>query len=102
MIEKPQVDKLIEYVKTRGKSGERTIKILGKNFRFLSAFNTELGEQILSDVVSMHSEVSDIIITKGETPELRAKINVLGEIINKWSDKINGYYEALKRVDESK
>ena len=102
MIERPEVDKLIDYVKARGKSGERTIKILGKNLKFLSAFNTEIGTEVLSDVVSMHSQAAEEIIVKGETPELRAKIIVLNELINKWSDKINAYQEALKRVVESK
>jgi hypothetical protein len=42
------------------------------------------------------------MVIKGETIELRAKLNALTEIVSKWSDKINAYHEALKRVDESK
>ena len=102
MIEKPEVGQLIDYVKSKGKAGSRTVEILSKNYKFLTAFQTEVGYELLKDLCSRHEtllgKVSDMEVTDAEKMEYK----VVKDLILKWSDRISAYYGAVKTVNDSK
>ena len=98
----PDGNKLIDYVKTRGKRGQRTIEILGRNLKFLDAFNTPVGFEILKDLCQMHEQMFDKIAALTASDEDKIRYKVLQELINRWSESIAAYYSTLEVVEKVK
>ena len=100
-MERPDVAKLIDYARTKGRKGQQTIEILGKNYKFLNSFNTEIGYELLKDLCEMHENLLTKISKLEATDDDRRLYKVVLDLIGKWSDRINSYNEAVKKVQES-
>jgi hypothetical protein len=104
-IERPDASKLMEYVKTRGRAAERTVKILTKNYQhFSTVYNTEIGLDLLSYKIKRHNLLIEKILDKSMTPLDRD--NALQEFfwidneIGLESKKISSYLEAVEKINK--
>ena len=95
----PEQEKLMNYIKTRGNTGNRTLEILGKNLKFIDALNTEVGLELLKDLVSMHETAFQKVASLDATDEDKVNYKLLQSLINKWSIHISYYFEALQKVN---
>ncbi len=96
----PEQEKLINYIKTRGNTGNRTLEILGKNLKFIDALNTEVGLELLKDLVSMHEETFQKVASLDATDADKIKYKLLQSLINRWAIHIAHYLEAVERVSK--
>jgi hypothetical protein len=104
-IDRPDPAKLIEYVKARGRSAERTVLILTKNYQHFSAvYNTEIGQDLLSYKIKRHNQLIEKILDKSIMPAGRD--SALQEFfwidaeIGMESKKINGYLEVVGKINK--
>lgn len=101
-IPKAEGDKLLAYMSGKGKSGENTIKVLGAGLHFLEAFNTQVGFELLKDLVTMHEELLLKVGKLEASDEEKMKYQVVSELVDRWSARIKQYLEQVKRVNEFK
>lgn len=104
-IERPDPTKLMDYVKTRGRSAERTVLILTKNYQHFSAvYNTEIGLDLLSYKVKRHNQLIEKILDKGiiatDREQALQEFFWLDNEIGMESKKINGYLEAVEKINK--
>jgi len=104
-IERPDPSKLMEYVKEKGRGAARTVKILTKNYQhFSNVYNTEIGIDLLSYKIKRHNILIKKILDRGiEDKERAAALQEFFWIdaeIGMESDKINGYLEAVEKMNK--
>ena len=96
--ETPDPDLLLTYIKTQGLRGKRSVEILSKNLHFLDVFNTEIGFQLLNDLVMMHSDALKAICDFSATEEHKMRFQILEELILRWMVKIKAYEDTLIKI----
>lgn len=105
IISRPDPIKLKEYVLSRGRSGERTVLILSKNYKhFETVYNSEIGRELLSYKVKRHNLLIEKILDKSIMPDEREKALQeffwLDAEIGMESRKISGYLEAVEKINK--
>jgi len=99
-IPEPNGEELADYIRTRGNSSKKTLEILATNLHFIDAINTEVGGEVLKDLVQMHKEAFLKIAELGASDEDKVRYKVLQDLINRWSKRVADYYQTLERVDK--
>lgn len=94
-------NEILEYLKRSGRRGEATIKVLGKNLKFLDAFNTPVGFEILKDLCEMHEGMFDKIASLKAAEEDKIRYRILHELIGRWSEKITAYYATMEKITKT-
>lgn len=91
-----------KFLKSTGNKGARTLSFLGKHQPLVTAFETDLGKQILNSAVDRHECLVQKVLNNEATDDEKAERKALFHIIEKWSQIINSYYEALDFVESHK
>ena len=91
----------LDYLKTRGgAAGSRTLKILGENLKFIDALNTDLGFELLKDLVERHETLMMKIGKIDATDEDKIEYKLCQHMINRWASRIKTYQETYQKVDK--
>ncbi len=90
------------FLQTTGSKGAKTLSFLGKHQPLVSAFETDLGKQILNIAVGRHEYLVQKVLNSEATDDEKAERKALFTIIEKWSQIINDYYKALNLVESYK
>jgi hypothetical protein len=92
------VDQLVNYLKRTGRSGSKTLSVLGHFQPFIDAQNSEIGKELLQDAINLHEyllqKVADLTATPEETMEYKA----VRKIIMAWSERIARYNKAMAEL----
>ena len=88
---------MLRYMKNVGKRGERTVYLHEKSIPFIKAFNSDIGRELLADLISMHEALLEKVAGLNATDEEKMMYKVAREMLLRWSGKIAAYE---KRVDE--
>jgi hypothetical protein len=94
----PDPRKIMEYVRTRGVQGKKSIEILSKGLHFVDVFNTDMGFQLLCDLVMMHSQLLEKICSLEATDNDKIEYKICEELIFRWSRKIKAWEDEIKKV----
>ena len=91
-----------EYLKKYGIRGAKVLSLLGKMQPFQDAIKSELGQELLKDVtVQYYGLLGDIV--KLDCPlEKRIEFQMLSNIIEEWSKRINKYDELQTAITDLK
>jgi hypothetical protein len=94
-----QMPEAIErFLKNTGSKGVRTLSFLGKHQPLVTAFETDVGKEILKYGVDRHEYLVQRVLNNEATDDEKAERKALFSILEKWSQLINSYYEALNFV----
>ncbi len=89
---------LADYIKRNGSNDEKTRAVLWRYRPFVEAINSEVGKEILKDVITNHErlllKVADLAATPEETMEYKAT----QKILLKWAEKIAKYEQSLAEL----
>jgi hypothetical protein len=98
--DQPNPEHILEYVKSHRKQGIASLDILRKGLHFLDAWNTQVGWELLCDLVKRHGELLEIIggVDEVQLP-VRIEYKILTELIHKWAAKIAKYESTLREVN---
>ena len=100
LFDRPEVNKYMDYVRTKGRQGDRTVEILKNNEAFLLSFNTQVGFELLKDLCSKHEELLTKISKIEATDADKMEYKVVHDMIAKWSDRINSYIKAVDTINK--
>lgn len=95
MLTNAEMDKrLISLAKKMGsKNASILLSVLGKDKQFLSALDTEVGQELLKDVVTSIERIVELILKEKEDEKDRAELRAYRSIINRWKGRINRFNE---------
>lgn len=91
-----------EFLKKGGKRAAQVLSILGKQQQFLKALSTPIGQELLRDILEMMEERLEKIVKEDADEGIRAEYRVLRTLAGKWRDRVNSYYDGLKKVKGGK
>lgn len=87
-----------DYIRSGGDIRSHSIMILSQYAPFKEAIESEIGKELLKDLIDMHSSKLSRIASLEATDEDKMEYKVLTELIKRWSFKIMQYENALKEV----
>lgn len=77
---------------------EVLIKALGKGAKFLSIFESDIGQELLKDATDRMQALLLKIIEEDASPEEHAEYRALRDITRKWLGKIKKYQDDMKKL----
>ena len=92
--------KYIDYVRTKGRSGDKTVEILRENTSFIEAINTQIGFELLKELCSKHEEILMKISKLTATDIDRMEYKVVYDLILRWGAHINAYNKAVDTINK--
>lgn len=100
LFDRPEVSKYMDYVRTKGHQGDRTVEILKNNEPFLLSFNTQIGYELLKDLCGKHEDLLDKISRLDVTDAEKMEFKVVSDMINRWANRINSYIRAVETINK--
>jgi hypothetical protein len=88
------------YLEKMKKRGERTLSLLGQHQSFISAINTEIGKELLSDLIREHELLLNKISSLEVTDEEKMQYRVVRKMILIWSERITAYNNRIKEIKQ--
>jgi len=95
MITQEDVDK---YLGRTRKHGERTLSLLGQYQGFIAAIGTEIGKELLRDLIREHELLLTKVADLDVTDEEKMQYKVVRRMLLTWGDRITAYETKLKEV----
>ena len=89
-----------KFVSIHGHSVAKTLSLIGKQREFVDALSSDVGRELLNDVmVKMEILLEKIIQEKASKKELAEYRNLRG-IFNRWTKRIMLFEQAKKKIKE--
>lgn len=89
-----------EYIQTMTNAKAKSLSILGKNQKFVQAFNTEQGIIFMEILVTVHADCLDKLSKHDISDFDRGKYAGVQEILNKCADRFYDYNMKLKEIEK--
>ena len=84
--------------KNKGRGAAQVLSILGKRRPFMDAISTEVGQELLSDVVEQMQLILAKIIDDTATPTEVADFRAYKAISERWAKRISTYIEFQNKL----
>jgi hypothetical protein len=94
----PSNKEVMEYIAKMGKHGGKTLSILGKSQDFINAVNSQVGKQLLEDLILQHEALLIKIARFDATDEDKADFKAVGRMLLVWTEKIVAYESKLRQL----
>ena len=89
-----------KFLSVHGQRGAKTLSLAGKQRGFIEALSSDVGQEILKDVMVKMEILLENIIQEKSTNKERAEYRNLRDIFNRWAKKIMLFEEAKKKIQE--
>jgi hypothetical protein len=99
MIRIADEDKVNEYVEKLRRKGYNTLKVFENSVDFVTAIRTDVGKQLLKDLVSIHSDYFDRILAEDTKDWEKGVYRELTKILGTWSNRIATYERSLEECN---
>lgn len=86
------------FLENTGKRGRDTLTALGKSQDFIDAINTEVGVELLKDLVLMYEENLMKVAELSATDEDKIKLKVTRALLAEWSSRILAYQARVRDI----
>lgn len=94
------IETINKFRSIHGQSGAKTLSLAGKYLVFTEALSSEIGQEILRDVMIKMEILLEKIIEETASKKEHAEYRVLKDIFNRWAKKIAIFEEAQKKIRE--
>ncbi len=91
-------DEMRSFLAKSGEHGTKLLSVLGRQHRFLSACETEVGRELLRDALSRADVLLEKIVDESATVEERAEFRVLKRLLLVWAERIQLYFKNLEKL----
>jgi hypothetical protein len=95
MIKVSDDDRINEYVEKLRHKGYNTVKVFENSLDFVMALRTDVGKQLLKDLVAIHSEYFDRMIAEDTKDWEKGVYRELTRILTNWTTRISNYEKGL-------
>ncbi len=86
------------YLKKMGRHGVQTLSTLGKLQPFAECMDSDLGKELLGDLITSHETLLDKISMLTATDEEKIEFKVVKRIIMDFASKINLYNNKIETI----
>ena len=94
------IDSIEKFLAIHGQRGAKTLSLAGKQRPFIEALSSEIGQELLRDLMVRMEVILDKIIEETVTKVELAEYRVLRDIFNKWAKRIMIFEETKKKIKE--
>ena len=103
MIPEEKINKNLTALarKMGSKNASALLSVLGKNKQFLSALDSEVGQELLKDAVLAIEGKIELILAEKDTPKDRAELQAHLHITRKWSERLLKYNKDKERFNKN-
>lgn len=98
----PNQDAINRFLETHGQRAVRVISVLAKRSKFKEAIESEVGRELMADVLSNMEDILDKIINETATDTEKADFRAYRGIANKWQDRLAAYNKAVLQIATNK
>jgi len=99
-MEKLSTESINRFLQTSGKKAARVLNTLGKNQAFMSAIESPVGQELMSDALIRMEGLLDKVIDETATPQEKAEFRALKGILLGWGTKINSYLINIQEINK--
>jgi len=87
------------FVGKEGRKAAHILSNLGKKKKFVDALATDVGQELLKDILRMsESKLNKIIDDKADEFD-RATFKLCKFLANKWADRVNSYNHGMQKFN---
>ena len=94
----PSNTQIMKYIEVMGDRGKKTLSILGRKQDFITAVNTKIGQELMSDLISMHEILLNKVADLNATSEDKADYKAVSKLISLWATKIADYERKNQEI----
>jgi hypothetical protein len=93
---------VMEYLSKMGERGHKTLIILGKMQDYITAVNSKIGQELMSELITEHERLLIKVASLEATDEDKAYYKAVSRLLGVWATKIATYENKLKEVLKEK
>jgi hypothetical protein len=103
MISEDKINKnLMALSRKMGRKGASALlSVLGKNKQFLSALDSDVGQELLKDAVNSIEGKIELILGEKDKPKDRAELQAYLSITAKWASRLDQYNKDKERFNKN-
>ena len=90
------------YLLKNKKRGEVALSHLGQYQGFINAWNTEVGKEILGDLVTRYETILKAIAELTATDAQKIEFTVVKTLLTTYGDKVDKYYQLINDIKTNK
>ena len=90
------------YLLKNKKRGEVALSLLGQYQGFINAWNTEVGKEILGDLVTRYETILKAIAELTATDAQKIEFTVVKTLLTTYGDKVDKYYHLINDIKTNK
>ena len=90
------------YLLKNKKRGEVALSLLGQYQGFINAWNTEVGKEILGDLVTRYETILKAIAELTATDAQKIEFTVVKTLLTTYGDKVDKYYQLINDIKTNK
>lgn len=87
-----------KFLRTHGNKAGQVISVLAQKAKFKEAIESDIGQELMSDVLSCMEEILPKIINEKATKQEKADFRALRMIANRWQDRLSSYNREAQKV----
>jgi len=87
-----------KFVSTHGNRAGMVISALAQKSKFKEAIESDIGQELMADVLASMEEILPKIINEKATTQEKAEFRALRMIANKWQDRLAAYNREARKI----
>jgi len=88
------------FLKKHGRTGSRVLSFLGFHRAFIQAISSEIGRELLKDLMSLMDNRLDLIINMEAGDNEKAEYRAYLKLFNIWAGRIQKYNQFIDKINK--
>jgi hypothetical protein len=89
------------YIKIAGRRGQQARETLSKHVAFVQAVQTEVGRELLKDLVNSYEDLLNKLASLQASDEEKMEYKAVRKLLLRWADRIIAYERSLEDVKKT-
>ncbi len=91
---------IIERLLKDAKRGHKILQILGKQMKFAKALDSEIGKELLKDLLVMYEVRFEKIVNETANNKDLAEFRICRELLEVWANRISNFLDNIKQLKD--
>lgn len=91
---------VIDYIEKMRKKDAHTSQVFEKNLDFIIAIKTEIGKELLEDLIARHEHIFQRIASVKATDAEKETYLYINGMLRKWSSRIADYERQIENIKD--
>lgn len=90
----------LSYLNRSSVRGVNLLNIVAKQYEFIEALNSPVGQQLSHDLFILHDNLLEKIYNESANEQDKAEFRVVKKLIRIYADKIQKYLQASEKIEK--